>query len=91
MLKSQNFEIIYKIKVKNWIVFYLVLSFHSNRIKVEAARAFAVFVRLKKIEFGILTALENRIRNSYSLPKSSRKFNSLEKFRSFNSLKFSSF
>ena len=27
MLKSQNFEIIYKIKVKNWIVFYLVLSF----------------------------------------------------------------
>ena len=49
MLKSQIFEIIYKIKVKNWIVFYLVLSFYSNRIKVEAARAFAVFFRLKKI------------------------------------------
>ena len=45
MLKSQNLEILYKIKVKNWTFLYLVLCFYNNRIKVEAARAFAVIVR----------------------------------------------
>ena len=43
-LKSQNFEIIFKMKVKNRTVFYFVLSFHISLIKVQVARAFAVFV-----------------------------------------------
>ena len=40
MLKSQNFEIFYKIKVKNETVLYPVLRFHDNGIKYEAARVF---------------------------------------------------
>ena len=43
-LKSQNFEILYKIKVKNRTFLYLVLFFLNNRVKVEADRAFSVFV-----------------------------------------------
>ena len=46
MLKSQNFEIIYKIKVKNWTFLYLVLCcFYNNRVKVEVARAFSILCR----------------------------------------------
>ena len=40
MLKSQNFEIFYKVKVKDWAFFYLGPRFHNNKIKFEAARAF---------------------------------------------------
>ena len=45
MIKSQNFEIVYKIKVKNWTFLYLVIGFYNKRVKFQAARAFADFVR----------------------------------------------
>ena len=40
MLKSQSFEIFYKIKVKDWAFFHPGSSFHNDKIKFEAARAF---------------------------------------------------
>ena len=37
MLKSQNFEIVYKLKLKNWTYFYLVVSYiiKESKLKLE--------------------------------------------------------
>ena len=43
-IKSQNFQKVYKIKVENQTFSYLVLNFYNNQAKLEAARAFSVFV-----------------------------------------------
>ena len=43
-VKSQNFEIVYKIKMKNWTVLHVVPHSYSKINKFEVARAFSVFV-----------------------------------------------
>ena len=43
-VKSQNFEIIYKIKIKNWAVLPILPYFYSKIYKFEVSRASSVFV-----------------------------------------------
>ena len=50
MLKSQNFEIVYKIEVKDWTFFTLILSFRNNSNTIQAVTA--------PYKFGELTTLE---------------------------------
>ena len=58
---SQNFKKVYKIKVKDWIFLYLVLSFYSNWNKIEGARAFSVFVGQTEASVGIFPAFESEL------------------------------
>ena len=43
-VKSQNLDIFYKIKIKNWTVLHIVPRFYSKINKFEVSRAFSFFV-----------------------------------------------